>query len=85
MVEVLSVLVGIFFTVGLPILKLISSITRLTVTVEAIQRDFDTVTNRNTDSHRRMWAKMETHDKELSDHDSRISELEGRVDAYHEH
>lgn len=82
-VEALSVLIGLFVSVGLPIIKLISSITKLTVTVESIQRDFESVTTRNTESHRRMWVKLEEHDRDIADHDGRIRELEGRVDAYH--
>lgn len=82
-VEVLATLVGLFITIGIPILKLIASITRLTVTVEALQKDFTSVTAKNTESHRRIWARLEGHDQELADQDGRIKKLEGRVEGYH--
>lgn len=82
-VEVVVVLAGLFVTVGLPIIKLISSITRLTDTVEFLQGSLTNVTTRNTESHRRMWVKLEAHEGKLADHDGRLRELEGRVDAYH--
>ena len=84
-VEVIAALIGLFLTVGLPIVKLISSITRLTLTVESIQHNIDSVTSRNADSHRRMWNKLDEHGKMIGDQDGRIKKLEGKVDAYHVH
>lgn len=82
-VGVLVVLVGLFFTVSTPVMKLISSITKLTATVETLQDNVDAVTRRNTESHRRLWEKNEQQDREIQDHGNRIERLEGRVDGYH--
>lgn len=82
-VGVIVVLVGLFFTVSTPVMKLITSITKLTSTVEALQENVDSVTRRNTESHRRLWEHNEKQDNELRDHGARIDKLEGRVDQYH--
>lgn len=79
----IAVLVGLFFTVSSPVMKLISSITKLTSTVENLQEDVASVTKRNTDAHRRLWEKNEQQDREIQDHGNRIERLEGRVDGYH--
>lgn len=83
--EVFVAIAGAFITIGVPIIKLTSVMTRLTTVVEETRKDFDALTKRNTDGHRRLWAKCEEQDKQLLDHDGRIKQLEGRVGAYHEH
>lgn len=82
-VGVIVVLVGLFFTVSSPIMKLISSITKLTATVETLQENVDSVTKRNTESHRRLWEHNKEQDAEIQEHGRRIEKLEGRVDGYH--
>lgn len=82
-VGVIVVLVGLFFTVSSPVMKLISSITKLTATVENLQEDVAAVTKRNTDAHRRLWEKNDQQDREIQDHGNRIERLEGKVDSYH--
>ena len=82
-VEVLVVLIGLFATVGAPIIKLISSITKLNATVDNLRENVDSVTRRNTDAHRRLWEHNEKQDAEIRDHGNRIERLEGRVDIYH--
>lgn len=82
-VGVLVVLVGLFATVGAPIIKLISSITKLTVTVENLRENVESVTKRNTDAHRRLWEHNEEQDREIKDHGMRLEKLEGRMDVYH--
>lgn len=79
-VGVLIAIVGLFFTVGKPVITLNTSITKLTVTVEQLQKDYDDLKKqaheevndlavKNADSHRRI------HDK-LDDHEHRIADLE---------
>ena len=76
----LIAVVGLFFTVGKPVINLNTSITKLTVTVDRLQKDYDDLKKRaheevndlavkNSDSHRRI------HDK-LDDHEQRITDLE---------
>ncbi|WP_373118022.1 hypothetical protein [Holdemania massiliensis] len=79
-VGVLIAVVGLFFTVGKPVINLNTSITKLTVTVDRLQKDYDDLKKqahsevndlavKNSDSHRRI------HDK-LDDHEQRITDLE---------
>lgn len=79
-VGVLIAIVGLFFTVGKPVITLNTSITKLTVTVDRLQKDYDDLKKqahsevndlavKNSDSHRRI------HDK-LDDHEQRITDLE---------
>lgn len=84
MVQNFSLLVGLFLTIGAPILKLIASITKLTSTVDNLQKDFDTVTSKNTDSHRRLWEKNDEQDEVLQDHEGRLIKLEARKNGYTE-
>ena len=81
-VGVIIAVVGLFFTVGKPVITLNTSITKLTVTVDRLQKDYDDLKKqahsevndlavKNSDSHRRI------HDK-LDDHEQRITDLEHR-------
>lgn len=77
-VEVIVVLVGLFLTVGKPVVNLTNKITRLTDTVSTLQSDITDFANKNAKSHRELWAKNEKQDEMLLDHEKRISVLEER-------
>ena len=71
-VGVIIAVVGLFFTVGKPVITLNTSITKLTVTVDRLQKDYDDLKKqahsevndlavKNSDSHRRIhesWMIM---------------------------
>lgn len=82
-VGVIVVLAGLFITLGAPIIKLISSITKLTVTMENTRDELSSFARRNTDAHRRLWDHNEKQDAEIMDHGNRIERLEGKVEIYH--
>ena len=69
-------LVGLFFTVGKPVIKLNSSITTLNVKLEHMQTDAATESSRNAESHSRIYKHLEKHDDEIASHDKRIGLLE---------
>lgn len=75
-VGVIVALAGLFLTVGAPIIRLITSITRLTGTVEALQKDMEGLTVKNTESHRRIWEHNDEQDERLNDHETRIKLIE---------
>lgn len=75
-VSVLIALVGLFITVGAPIIKLVASITKLNSTVQAIQMDLQELTEHNTASHSRIFSRLDGHDEKLQDHEIRISSIE---------
>lgn len=82
-VEVLIAIIGLFATIGVPIIKFNASVVELNSTVKELKEDMANLTTRNTESHRRLWTHNEEQDRILNDHDGRIKKLEGRVDAYH--
>lgn len=75
-VETLVVILGLFAAVGAPVIKLITSISELTSTVRELKNDFLSLTAKNTDSHRRIWAHNDVQDARLDDHEKRIVLLE---------
>ncbi|MFV0399415.1 MAG: hypothetical protein ACK5LX_02195 [Oscillospiraceae bacterium] len=75
-VSVLVVLVGLFVTIGAPIIRLISSITKLTSSVEFLRENMEDLTKRNSDTHGRIFVQLDEHDKTLSDHETRLVLME---------
>lgn len=75
---VVAALIGFAASVVAPILKLNTSITKLTVTVENLSSHFAKFEVENKDSHKRLWGKSEKQDERLDDHEGRIIKLEGK-------
>ena len=76
-VGVLVVLVGLGVSIVTPIIKLNSTIVRLSQLVERCSTDLRELTDRNSRSHDRIFSHLEEHDHTLNDHETRISILEG--------
>ena len=70
-VVVIIALVGLFFTIGKPILTLISSMDKLSFTCSELSHKFGTFEKDNKDSHKRLWDHNETQDNILNDHEQR--------------
>ena len=77
-VGVIIAVVGLFFTVGKPVITLNTSITKLTVTVDRLQKDYDDLKKqahsevndlavKNSDSHRRIHEKLDDHEQRITD------------------
>lgn len=77
-VGVIVVLVGLAGSIIGPVVKLNSSITRLTVTMERLVKDVDGLKENSHDSHQRLWDKNDEQDKIINDHETRITSLEKR-------
>lgn len=73
---VVIALVGFAATFLAPALKLNSSITKLTVTVERLVQDMSDQRESNSKAHERLWDKNDEQDKALNDHETRITTLE---------
>lgn len=73
---VIAALVGFLAAVLPPIIKLNTSITKLTVTMDMLNSDMRELTSKNSDSHSRLWAHNEKQDALIADHDKRIHSLE---------
>ena len=76
-VGVIVVLVGLGAAVIPPIVKLNSTITRLTTVVERLGGDVADLTQRNAKTHERLFAAIDKHSEKLEDHEGRIRVLEG--------
>ncbi len=75
-VTVIIAIVGLALSVGAPIIKLNTSITRLTTKIDGMEDSMDELTARNSKSHERLWQHNDKQDKEIADHEKRITVLE---------
>ena len=76
-VTVLIALVGLFITVGKPIITLNSNITKLTVTVDNLQKSVDRLEEKQRNDNTKVWDRLTSDDKRLDNHENRITKLEG--------
>lgn len=77
-VGVLIALVGFVASIVTPIIKLNTSIVKLSVLVDNLGNKLSSMEAANSASHDRIWNKLEEHGEELLDHDKRIIKLEGQ-------
>lgn len=75
-VGVLGVLAGLFLSVGAPVIRLNSTLTKLSTLMESLQNRQSQHERDNTDSHRRLWKHNDGQDTALHDHETRITILE---------
>lgn len=82
-VVVIVSLVGLFMTVGMPIISLNKTITTLNVRLDHMeksndeqQKEIDNHRAAAKESHRRLWEHNTSQDKRLDDHETRITILE---------
>lgn len=82
-VTVIVALVGLFLTLGKPIINLNSNIVKLNATLEShgekIKNNEDELKEQKLhahESHQRLWAHNNKQDEQLSDHEQRIHDLE---------
>lgn len=82
-VTVLIALVGLFLTVGKPIISLNKNITKLDMSVERTtarldrnERAIEKQQQAAHESHEKLWDHNTHQDKQLADHETRISVLE---------
>lgn len=83
-VTVLAAIAGLGVTVGGPVVRLNSNITRLTALLQAMERRLDALEaalaaqqSKAAESHRRLWTREEEQDRRLADHEARLQLLEG--------
>lgn len=74
----LTAIIGLFFTVGRPVISLNTSIVKLNVSVDRLQKDYDDLKKRaheeinelavkNSDSHKRIHEKIDDHEERIRD------------------
>lgn len=75
-VLVIVALLGLIATVTAPMVKLNSSMTKLTVMLQNVTKELDVQKADNHDSHRRLWEHETLQDKTLQKHENRLNLLE---------
>ncbi len=81
---VIVAIVGAAVTVTTPVLKLTNTITKLNETCENLENRFKEFEDNNKNSHHRIWEHNEEQDKIISNHEIRITVLEGEKAKYEE-
>lgn len=59
-----------------PIIKLNTVIARLSAIVDSIGKNLESLTTKNSETHGKLWDRIEAQDETLSDHDKRIALIE---------
>lgn len=80
-VLVIIALVGLLATIGAPIIKLNSTIVKLLTIVDSLKGDVTELTDKNTQSHGRLWKHNEKQDAKIDDHEKRITVIERTKDS----
>lgn len=82
-VTVIIALVGLFMTVGKPIIKLNSNLSTLNANIGYIKKELEEQKmaikdqrNHAHDSHQKLWEYNDKQDKKINDHETRIKILE---------
>lgn len=76
----LGTIITLFAQVSKPMAKAVEAITKLNESVNHLIERFDRFEINNHDDHKRIWQKNDEQDRELSEHDKRISLLEKNVE-----
>lgn len=77
-VTVIVVLVGLIAAVVKPLLSLNATITRLTESVNSLEKNIAGLTEKNDDSHDKLWEKSSAMDEKLNNHETRLQIIESR-------
>lgn len=75
-VLVLSGVVGLFCSIGIPIIRFNASVVKLAAQLEHITEHQNQLENDNAAGHRRLWAHCDEQDDVIRDHETRITILE---------
>lgn len=75
-VTVLIALAGLGAAVMRPMISLNSTIVKLTGAVDALQKNIEELTSRNSKSHDRIFGALDDHGEILQDHEKRITLME---------
>ena len=86
--EVVAAIAALFLSIGVPVIRLNSSITKLTVMLERVEKDV--AANRAAleqqraaarASHEKLWRHNEEQDAQLQNHETRLRVLETGKDG----
>ncbi|HBR09253.1 MAG TPA: hypothetical protein DD735_10240 [Clostridiales bacterium] len=77
-VTVIVVLAGLIASVVKPVLSLNSTITRLTESVNFLEKNIAGLIEKNDESHNRLWEKDSMLDERMNNHETRLMIIESR-------
>ena len=75
-VTVVIARVGLGAAIIKPIVSLNTAITKLTVVVGQLQDNIESLTSRNSESHDRLFKRLDEQGETINDHETRITVLE---------
>lgn len=77
-VSVIVTLVGLGAALVRPLIGLNATITRLTVAVNVLETNISGLAAKNSESHTKLWDRVEEHDDILNAHGTRLAMIERR-------
>ncbi len=77
-ITVIIALIALVTAIITPIIKLNTTITRLTVVVDGIEKRYSGVASLNTEAHCEIHKKIDEHGEKIGEHETRISVLESK-------
>lgn len=78
-VEVIIALTGLFFLVAKPIIDNAKTTERLISTMEELSKDLKELELKNTETHGRMFNRIDKSERRIENHEVRIKVVEGKV------
>ncbi len=75
-VGVIAALAALFSMIIVPIVKLTHAITKLTTTMESMEKSVADLTTNNRSAHERIWDHTHEQGQKLCDHETRIRVME---------
>lgn len=78
-VTVIATLIGICASVIRPLISLNGTITRLTAAVNVLEKNISGLAAKNSESHAKIWVKVEEHEDVLSRHETRLTLIENKA------
>jgi len=77
-VTVVAALAALITAVAKPLIKLNGSISRLTEAVNQLESKIAALTEKNAESHARLWRKSDEQDRQISAHETQLRVMESR-------
>lgn len=78
-VTALVTLIGLFFTVGKPIIKLNSILTELNIRMETVEEDINSMISKNHDAHSHIHKRIDDVSKDVSCIEKKVERLETNI------
>ncbi len=75
-VTVVATLVGLCATVIRPLMSLNGAITRLTEVVKKLERELHEMSEKNSQSHGKLWDAVSEHEESINKHETRLAIIE---------